>query len=102
MDPFILCQILTLALFVAGLAMLMTGRVSASHYWGIMTLVQVPQFTLGFLTGNTVMASISAGGAACFAWMWWNGGGGDGTKRRARKWARRFQGVRRTAPEGAQ
>ncbi|MFD8901275.1 hypothetical protein [Streptomyces ardesiacus] len=101
MDPFLFFQILTAVVFVAGLAMMMTGLVSPSHYWGIMTLVQIPQFTLGFLTGNTVAASISAGAAACFAWMWWNGGGGDGTKRRVRKWARRFRGVRRTAPAGA-
>jgi hypothetical protein len=39
-------------------------------------------------------------GAVCVAcaWVWWNGGGGDGTKRRLRSAARVFRGVRRTAP----
>jgi threonine/homoserine/homoserine lactone efflux protein len=34
---------------------------------------------------------------AYFAYQWWKGGGGDGTKRRLRK-LRRFLPVRRTAP----
>lgn len=31
-------------------------------------------------------------------WLWWRKGGGDGTKRRLKSLARRFRGVRRTAP----
>ncbi|MFF0597853.1 hypothetical protein [Streptomyces antibioticus] len=42
-------------------------------------------------------------GAVCAVclWRWWSGGGGDGTRRRLRRLARRFQGVRRTAPATA-
>ncbi|MGN6162572.1 MAG: hypothetical protein ACTHOG_12840 [Marmoricola sp.] len=34
-----------------------------------------------------------------WVWMWWKGGGGDDTKRRLKKWARKFTPVRRTAPQ---
>lgn len=39
-------------------------------------------------------------GSVCLgcAWLWWKGGGGDGTRRRLRSLARVFRGVRRTAP----
>jgi hypothetical protein len=37
---------------------------------------------------------------AYYLWVWWTkGGGGDRTKKRLKKWARKFQGVRRTAPQ---
>lgn len=36
---------------------------------------------------------------ACWAWAWWNGGGGDSTKRRLKKLGRKFTPVRRTAPQ---
>jgi hypothetical protein len=39
-------------------------------------------------------AALGAGAA----WLWWHDGGGDGTKRRLKSWARKFRGVRRTAP----
>jgi hypothetical protein len=51
--------------------------------------------------GSTTLASISAAVMALSLWQWWNSGGGDDTKRRLRKWARKFQGVRRTAPAGS-
>lgn len=43
---------------------------------------------------------INAAGCAGFAWGWWNGGGGDDTRKRLRRWARKFDPVRRTAPQG--
>lgn len=42
--------------------------------------------------------AIEAGLFASAAWSWWHRGGGDGTRRRLRRLAARFQGVRRTAP----
>lgn len=45
-------------------------------------------------------APVSAAGLALSLWFWWNGGGGDGTKRRLKKWVATFKGVRRTAPVG--
>lgn len=52
------------------------------------------------IVGDRVNASAHAGVAAVYIWWWWNSGGGDGTRRRLQKWARAFQGVRRTAPAG--
>ncbi|MCM8548937.1 hypothetical protein [Streptomyces sp. STCH 565 A] len=49
--------------------------------------------------GDTVMACFSSVAAAICAFGWWNSGGG--TRRRLRKFVRRFKGVRRTAPAGA-
>jgi hypothetical protein len=45
-------------------------------------------------------AVMDAGVFAWCLWHWWNNGGGDGTRRRLRHWARKFQGTRRTAPAG--
>lgn len=50
--------------------------------------------------GSPKAASMNAGAAAFFIWSWWNSGGGDGTRRRLRKSARTFRGIRRTAPVG--
>jgi hypothetical protein len=50
------------------------------------------------MSGATVRASLMAACCAFGAWQWWNGGGGDGTKRRLRALGRAFRGVRRTAP----
>jgi hypothetical protein len=50
------------------------------------------------LTGDRLTACVASGVCAFAAWMWWKSGGGDGTKRRLKSWARKFRGVRRTAP----
>lgn len=42
--------------------------------------------------------ALEAGLFAGAVWAWWHRGGGDGTRRRLRRAARAFQGVRRTAP----
>jgi hypothetical protein len=51
--------------------------------------------------GWTLLMYAHAAVAVLHAWSWWNGGGGDGTRRRLKSWARRFHGVRRTAPSHA-
>lgn len=48
--------------------------------------------------GAHAAAGIAAGCSALAGWLWWHDGGGDGTKQRLKRWARRFQGVRCTAP----
>jgi hypothetical protein len=48
--------------------------------------------------GYHAAAGIAAAGSTLAAWLWWNDGGGNDTRRRMKRWARRFQGVRRTAP----
>lgn len=50
------------------------------------------------LSGDRVAGGVAAGFCAYSAWLWWRSGGGTGIKRRIRSWARRFRGVRRTAP----
>lgn len=50
------------------------------------------------LAGQRLAACFAAAVCAFAAWAWWKSGGGDGTKRRLRSWARKFRGVRRTAP----
>ena len=50
------------------------------------------------LNGDRVMACVASGVCAYAAWRWWKSGGGDGTKRRLKSWARKFSGARRTAP----
>ncbi|MGV2914611.1 hypothetical protein [Streptomyces alfalfae] len=48
--------------------------------------------------GNELYAAMSTATFIWSAWQWWNGGGGDGTRRRLRRLAGHFHGVRRTAP----
>lgn len=43
-------------------------------------------------------AVVSSAFGAVFWWLWWKNGGGKKTKRRLRKAAQAFKGVRRTAP----
>lgn len=52
------------------------------------------------LRGYLFYAVLDAGAFAWLLWNWWNNGGGDNTRRRLRRWARAFQGIRRTAPAG--
>lgn len=51
------------------------------------------------LIGNTVAAAVGAAIGAWLLWQWWNGGGGDGLKRRLKKWAGAFGP--RLAPQSA-
>jgi hypothetical protein len=62
--------------------------------WGLYTLVMVLRHETG---GSCFVAGVTA----VFAWLWWANGGGDDTKKRLRKIAKRFEPVRRTAPQGA-
>jgi hypothetical protein len=50
------------------------------------------------VTRDELVGIFSAPGTGYWAWIWWNSGGGDGTKRRLKAFRRRFKGVRRTAP----
>ncbi|MGW2725645.1 hypothetical protein [Streptomyces sp. NPDC001492] len=92
---------LGLALGVATLFGLQAGRIrptTADLLWAV----------ANFMTGIAAVLDdvlwLACGCAAVTAWCaydWWHKGGGDGTRRRLKRWARRFQGVRRTAPQGA-
>jgi len=77
------------------------GLITKHDLSGVAALATVPSIVAFCLDGITHMASFFSALGAVNAWIWWNGGGGDGTRRRLKSWAGRFQGVRRTAPQGA-
>lgn len=74
------------------------GRISRVQSSGIVALGCIPSVVAFVMEGTTTMASVFAALGSINAWIWWNGGGGDGTRRRLKAWTSRFQGVRRTAP----
>ncbi|MGQ5606200.1 hypothetical protein [Streptomyces sp. EKS3.2] len=76
------------------------GRICRCKLWAGLTLGNAVNLIANVIADNRTMAGLCAGAAALSLWMWWNGCGGDGTRRRLRKLARRFRGVRRTAPAG--
>ncbi|MEU3683730.1 hypothetical protein AB0E99_22720 [Streptomyces sp. NPDC030592] len=77
-----------------------TGRFHLRQLWAGLSLGNAACLVAELLSDNRVMAGFSTGAVAVGVWMWWISGGGDGTRRRLRDLARRFQGVRRTAPAG--
>lgn len=44
------------------------------------------QMIMSILLGHTFNAAIHSAGVAFLLWTWWNKGGGDGLKRRLKKW----------------
>lgn len=77
------------------------GRITWVRHSGLMAVLNALSTVLYVVWGWTWVASIGAASTALYAWSWWHGGGGGGTRRRLKSWARRFQGVRRTAPSHA-
>jgi len=84
-----------------GLWAVFTGRLARNHLSGVGAVASIPAVVASCLEGITSVASAFAALGAVNAWIWWHGGGGDGTRRRLKSWASRFRGVRRTAPQGA-
>lgn len=70
----------------------------AAPYHGLAAICFAVSSVLAGLVNRHFNAYLSAAVAATSAFLWWHNGGGDGTKRRLKSWASRFQGVRRTAP----
>jgi hypothetical protein len=91
-----------MGIVVLALACRMIGWISVTTTYGLLAVSQIAVCVAGFVTGNTVAVSISGAAAGYLAWQWWNGGGGDKTKRRIRQFAGQFNGVRRTAPVGSE
>lgn len=90
-----------LACLVVGAAGIAGGQLRTHHFCGWVA-AEFGFFAVDDLRRhNYLWALIDAAGSAYFAWHWWNGGGGNDTKRRLREWGRKFQGVRRTAPSAA-
>jgi hypothetical protein len=97
MSPFIMAG---LAFMVCAIAGTWTGRLRLHQANGVLALSQL-SYLIDDVVTQARTAYIPAAFTAYFAWRWWTGGGGDDTKRRLKRWASRFQGVRRTAPQGA-
>ena len=89
------CAITVITLLVAA------QRITVRQYAGWMAVAYLPVSVLSAVNGWRSILYLCAGATALFVWLWWHSGGGDGTKRRLKRWAVRFQGVRRTAPQGA-
>ncbi|MEU1071869.1 MULTISPECIES: hypothetical protein [unclassified Streptomyces] len=87
------------AFAVCAVAGFLTGSLRAHHVDGVLALCNIAYWIDSTLDGDQLWAAVDATCVAWFGWRWWNGGGGDDTKRRFREWRRRFTAVRRTAPQ---
>jgi CHASE2 domain-containing sensor protein len=92
--------ITAMSLIGAAITARAAGLIGSRTLHGLMAIANAVNLIAAILTGRTGLASYLAGAFALSVWMWWNSGGGDGTKRRLRSLDRKFQGVRRTAPAG--
>ncbi|UPZ27705.1 hypothetical protein MUK60_07635 [Streptomyces sp. LRE541] len=87
-----------LLLLVAAMVARVTGRIGARGLYGLCAIATGVNLGPAIFYSYTVSGPINAVAFALNVWLWWHNGGGDDTKRRLSKAARRFQGVRRTAP----
>lgn len=93
-----LLLILTTSVKLAISAGTIIGRVSRKSYnlgMGCSCSVDVVG---ALIVHDRVMPAVNAALAAIFLWLWWKSGGDDDTKKRWRKFKKKFEGVRRTAP----
>lgn len=74
------------------------GIISSRTFYALVASTNCVGLIVSVAVHNQITASINAASTAIAAYMWWRDGGGDDTKRRLRRWARKFHGVRRTAP----
>jgi len=86
-----------LAAVAMGLAAFFRGW-GARRFNGWMAIANGSNAAFNALNGERLTACAASAVCAYAAWKWWKSGGGDGTKRRLKSWARKFRGVRRTAP----
>lgn len=96
--PFLMAAV---AIWLCGFAAYVTGRIKTYQLDGMLALGQAAVGIGSVYEGSWVGAIANSAVTAWSAYRWWNGGGGDDTKRRLRKLGRAFTGVRRTAPTGA-
>lgn len=92
-----LLQSVGAAAFVAALAAEVRRR-GPRRVFGWLATANGFYLTADVLARDRFWAAVNGGAAVWAAWAWWHSGGGDGTRRRLKAWARRFRGVRRTAP----
>lgn len=75
-----------------------SGRIASRTLYALVGVSQLINVVNAATHDSPVAGSVNAAGFALSAWLWWRDGGGDDTKRRLRRRARKFEGVRRTAP----
>lgn len=97
----VVLSVVAMAVCTMAFIALVRGRIPARTAFGAVALGNGLACLGSVLAGRTMMAGLSAGAAALMLWLWWNRGGGDGTRRRLRTLRRQFTGVRRTAPAAA-
>lgn len=86
-----------LAATAVGCAGLFCGW-GARRFHGCMAIADGSLAVFNALAGERLPTCVASALCAYAAWRWWHSGGGDGAKRRLKAWARKFTGVRRTAP----
>ncbi|AYG77902.1 hypothetical protein DWB77_00009 [Streptomyces hundungensis] len=102
MDVFALFSIcIPVALGLCALAGALTGRLSARHFYALLTTAMLIRSIANIAQGKALYAATDAALTAYYAWRWWKNGGGDDTKRRLRSVAKGFTPTRRTAPTTA-
>lgn len=98
--------VLSIALNILGILLVIPGAMSALSgdrraMFGWLALATVALCLAAVVAHDQLRAGFHAGVTAIVLWLWWNSGGGDGTRRRLRQWADRFHATRRTAPTAA-
>ncbi|KOU37649.1 hypothetical protein [Streptomyces sp. WM6378] len=89
------------ALGLCALTGALTGHLAARHFYALLTLALLIRGIADFLQGNPLHTATDAALTAYYVWRWWKNGGGDDTKRRLRRLARRFTPTPRTPPTTA-
>lgn len=95
-------------MFVSGAVLVFAGligwalHIGPRHRWDAVSATGWALLAVdAFHTGDRVSGLVCTGLCALDLYRWWHGGGGDGTRRRLRRLAGHFRGVRRTAPTTA-
>lgn len=75
-----------------------TGRINECQFWGFHAICMLFFMIRNVMAHARIPNVILAVLFAYEVWRWWNDGGGDDTKKRWRRFKKKFEGVRRMAP----
>ncbi|MER0443080.1 hypothetical protein ABR738_00565 [Streptomyces sp. Edi4] len=89
---------LGLGVMACAYAGMLTGRLAGYRASGLLAVSSILGAAHSVRSHHTVNACLFAVQAAVLAWAWWNGGGGDDSRRGLRRLRHLFTPVRRTAP----
>jgi len=90
-----------LVILLAGAVGLVRTDVHDHQAYGLASVGLFVQVVACVLAHLMTVAALDTSTGTYAAYMWWKGGGGDGTRRRLRSIGRLFSGTRRTAPASA-